>query len=77
MTAKETGVKLKTWRERAGLTQTALALELEISQEFVSQIESGKKTPSLGVAASIERRTDGEVTLQDWVEPLEESKGAA
>lgn len=71
---KQACEKLKGWRERAGLSQAALAAEVGISQEYVCQLEGGKKVPALSVGADIERITNGEVTLQDWAQV---SKGAA
>ena len=40
------GVKLRYYRQRAGKTQEALALELGITSAYLSNIENNKRTPS-------------------------------
>lgn len=43
------GGALKRWREKRGLTQEALAHEAGITTSYASQVERGKKVPSLTV----------------------------
>ena len=38
---------LKYWREKAGLVQIELAQKANVCREVVSQIESGKRHPSI------------------------------
>jgi transcriptional regulator with XRE-family HTH domain len=44
---KNLGLKIRFYRESAGLTQGQLSELVNISQNFLSQIENGKRTPSL------------------------------
>jgi transcriptional regulator with XRE-family HTH domain len=39
---------IKLLRERAGLTQEELALELDMSPSEISHLESGRRNPTLG-----------------------------
>lgn len=41
------GAKLKIAREGAGITQDALAKAVNLSSEYISRLEAGKRTPSL------------------------------
>jgi DNA-binding XRE family transcriptional regulator len=41
------------WRERAGLTQRELAAAAGISQSYLAEIETGRKTGSLAAMAAI------------------------
>lgn len=43
------GQRIRQARERAGLSQTAAAQAAKITQEYLSEIEAGKKEPSLAV----------------------------
>lgn len=44
---------LTIWRERAGLTQKALAAASGVSQSYVNEIEAGKKPGSTATLAKI------------------------
>ncbi len=44
---KNLGLKIRFYRENAGLTQEQLSELINISQNFLSQIENGKRAPSL------------------------------
>ncbi|MCX8092995.1 MAG: helix-turn-helix domain-containing protein [Candidatus Goldbacteria bacterium] len=44
---KNLGIKIRFYRENAGLTQEQLSELINVSQNFLSQIENGKRTPSL------------------------------
>lgn len=44
---KNLGLKIKFYRENAGYTQEQLSELINISQNFLSQIENGKRAPSL------------------------------
>ena len=41
------------WRERAGLTQTALACAASVSQSYLAEIEGGKKPGSAAALSAI------------------------
>lgn len=41
------GARIKQYRRSAGLTQTELAKALYLSQNTISQYESGKRTPNV------------------------------
>ncbi len=57
------------------LTQTQLSYELGISNSFLSEIESGKKTPSLELLGKYSNRFDIPVSsLLFFSENLEQSK---
>ena len=43
------GKKFKQLRELSGMTQEDVAKRLGVTNEYVSMIESGKRTPSLEV----------------------------
>lgn len=45
--AKAFGVALRQARERAGLSQEALALKAEVDRTFVSRSERGERQPAL------------------------------
>ena len=47
------GAKLKSLRNSKGIYQTALAKRAGISRTYLSEIESGKKSPSRPVIAAI------------------------
>ncbi|HDT15204.1 MAG TPA: XRE family transcriptional regulator, partial [Firmicutes bacterium] len=41
------GSKIKMLRQAAGITQEQLSENVELSQNFISQLENGKKSPSI------------------------------
>lgn len=43
------GTELQTARGRAGLTQEQLAVKAGVSREYVSQLENGRKSPTVHV----------------------------
>ena len=45
--------RLKVWREHRGLTQQALADRAGISKPYLSQLEAGKRQPSLAVLRAL------------------------
>lgn len=47
------GKILKTIRSEQDITQEELALEVKVSQEAISQIESNKQNPSIGTLIEI------------------------
>ena len=44
---------IKVWREYRGYTQQRLAEQVKISVPFLSQLETGKRNPSVSVLTSI------------------------
>jgi len=59
------GQKLRTLRERAGLSYRKLAVELDVSFTHLSNIESGMRRPSLDLAVKIADYF--EVPLEDLI----------
>lgn len=47
------GAALKRWRQKRGLTQEGLAHEAGITTSYASQVENGKKVPSLTVVLKL------------------------
>jgi transcriptional regulator with XRE-family HTH domain len=48
---------LTLWRKENRLPMQELADKLDCTQSFLSQIETGKRQPSLGMAAKLSRET--------------------
>jgi transcriptional regulator with XRE-family HTH domain len=48
---------LTIWRKENGLPMQALADKVECAQSFLSQIENGKRQPSLKTAAKLSKET--------------------
>lgn len=46
---------IKKSREKAGITQAQLADGSKLTQSYLSQVESGRKTPSIGTLRDIAR----------------------
>ena len=64
---------LKTARLRSGLKQFEFAKKAKISQTYVSQIESGKKEPSIDVLKRYEKITKQPLAVILWDAMTEES----
>ncbi len=64
---RRTRERLKFWRIREALTQGECATRAGTTQSAWSDIESGKRKPSLAQAAGIDRLTRGEVRMTDWL----------
>ena len=47
------GAKIKYYRTIAGMNQTALAIKLGISYQYLSRIECGKQSPSFPLLVSL------------------------
>ena len=66
------GEALKRWRSKRGLTQEALAHEAGITTSYASQVERGRKSPTLTVILKLCRAlecTPGEL-LSDFTPAL-------
>lgn len=59
------------------ISRAAFAERVGISQPYLSQLEAGKRVPSLELAVRIERETDGAVLAVSWVSLLDVQRGAA
>lgn len=62
-------MKLREWREKAGLTQLELATRAGLDPAQISKWEKwtgGPGAPDLRNALKIERATDGEVPVEEW-----------
>lgn len=69
MPASEWGARLRTFRQRTGLKQLALAEELGVSQAFLSRLETGATNPSEALAARIAallERPRNRLIFDDW-----------
>lgn len=54
---------LRNWREKEGLTQADLAAKVGVHVQYVSDLERGKKTPSLSLARKFRDLSGGLVSL--------------
>lgn len=59
--------RLRDWLSRSGMSVTDLSKLLEMSQPHTSHVLNGGRTPSLVMAARIQRVTG--IPAADWVEP--------
>lgn len=67
----ETAHPLRTWRKGKGLDQATVAKMVDVAPSHISQIETGKKRPSLALAARIERATNKAIKAADLSRPEE------
>ena len=54
--AKRLGARLRALRVEAGITQEALAWESDIAKPYLSQVEAGKRLPSIAVLSALAKR---------------------
>lgn len=54
--ARRIGARIRALRQEAGLTQEGLAWSCDLAKAYLSQIESGKRLPSLSALCNIARR---------------------
>lgn len=69
MPASEWGPRLRTFRQRTGLKQLALAEELGVSQAFLSRLETGAANPSEALASRISTLLEqpcNRLIFDDW-----------
>lgn len=52
---------ISTYLATANMTQAELARRVNVSRSYMNELVSGAKTPSLRVAAAIEKATRGKV----------------
>jgi len=62
---------------QSGESRSAWAGRIGISRSYLSDILNGNKTPSLAVAARIERLTNGKVSAASLAETDNKARGAA
>jgi len=55
--AKRLGARIRRLRERAKITQERLAWDCDLGKGSLSQVEAGKRLPSLAVLSAIAART--------------------
>lgn len=67
--------KFKNWFKSSGMKHRWLAEKLEISTSTLHLLIHSKKIPNLKLAYKIEKHTEGDITLYDWVDELEKSEG--
>lgn len=60
---------LGRWLRQKGMTQTAFAARVGVSNTAVSRLISGTMTPSGKLVRRIEYHTKGAVTFDDWFPP--------
>ena len=65
----EASSPLAFWRKHRGLTQVALAETVGVSQAYLAQVESGKRTADIRIYQRLANRLG--VTLDDVVPPEE------
>lgn len=53
----EIGENTKAARLKAGLTQNQLAAHIQVTRNYVAQIESGRRKPALGLLVKISEAT--------------------
>ena len=59
--------KLKAWMTEMGLLDIDVAAALRIYPASYTNLRTGKRSPSLELAAKIERLTDGRIMAAEWV----------
>lgn len=60
--AHRIGARIRSLREEAGVTQERLAWTCDISKAYLSQVEAGKRLPSLTVLAALAARMGAELS---------------
>ncbi len=63
--------KLQAFLTARGIKQADFAASIGTTQSMVSRLINGAATPSLTLAAKIERATAGEVSASSWI-PISE-----
>lgn len=69
-------LNLKEWRKSAGLTQAAVAEELNVHKQYISDIERGVRQPGMQIAVAIRSLSGGQVTLDAQI-PVDDDKDQA
>jgi len=53
--------------KRSGLSHRDFAKKVQVDPSIISRLSTGKMTPSLKLAARIERTTQGEIGATSWI----------
>jgi transcriptional regulator with XRE-family HTH domain len=59
--ARALGARIRALREEVGITQERLAWDSDLAKAYLSQVESGKRTPSIPVLCALAERLGVEV----------------
>ncbi len=60
---------IRVWRTYRGMTQAALAAAAGIGQPFLSQLENGRRSPSVAAAKGIARALGLDIEeIVDWLD---------
>jgi transcriptional regulator with XRE-family HTH domain len=59
--------KIREYRQSIGLSQEAFALALNVRKATISRIETGKRTPSVGLITRICEFSAGALTANDLI----------
>lgn len=65
--------KLEKYLKNRGISQRFFAKKIGTTPTNLSSLVNGKSTPSLRMAFEIEKHTDGEVTVYDWIQEISNS----
>lgn len=63
---------LKKYRQDAAILQEDFAKLVGVSQGAISKIECGETKPSLDLAFTIQRVTNGAVPAESWIAPTKQ-----
>lgn len=61
--AAQAGTEIRQAREERGLTQTALAIRLDVSPAYVSRLEAGQANMTVGSLARIAAALDADLGI--------------
>lgn len=67
--AVEFGVFIRRTRKRAGMTQAALAQQVNVSRKWVSEVENGKSTAEIGLVLAVLRQLGFVIHARQAPEP--------
>jgi transcriptional regulator with XRE-family HTH domain len=60
--------KIREYRESIGLSQEDFAKALKVQKSTISRIETGKRTPSVGLVTRICEHSKGVLTANDVID---------
>ncbi len=70
--ARQIGARIRALREEAGITQERLAWDCDLAKPYVSQVEAGKRVPSVPVLFALAKRLEcdaGDLLIFDLENP--------
>jgi transcriptional regulator with XRE-family HTH domain len=67
--------KLATWLKDERVLKGVFAERIGVRAPTVSRLLNGERTPSLELAKRIFEQTDGLVSANDWVTPIDKRQG--